>query len=213
MLLLMVRSEIWSIRDLAKRSRARSRLLRVHTIELPRNMIRQLARLLTVSSRRTTAALVGLRASTAAVVELEWRDLRLLRILLFAFAGTAHEREPIRLGLLRREAVALTMLPDAAPIAGDAVGAIVHVLAVLPADGTVEVPSTFVFREGLEFFLVLFLLGLALSFGGAFGVSCVTVHLVRSCAVTFLFQLRQFFFVQDPLGLSFAYSLFSGQSP
>lgn len=102
--------------------------------------------------------------STSTVVKFERRNLGLLRVFLLTLACATDERKPIALRLLGCEAVAFAVLPDAAPVTGNAVGAIVHVLAVFATDRAVEVPVTIVFRKLLEFFLVLFLLGLALAF-------------------------------------------------
>lgn len=112
-------------------------------------------------------------------MQLQRRDLRLLRILLLALACRADKTEALALGLLRRESVTLTMLPDIALIARYAMRAIVHVLAMLPANRAIEVPTAFVVGKLLKIFLELFLFGFPLAFGSALSISRIAVRPVR----------------------------------
>jgi hypothetical protein len=145
-------------------------------------------------------------------VQLEGWNLGLLGVLLFAFAGTADEDEIILLSLLRGETMALAMLPHTAPVACDAVRAVVHIFAMLTADGAIEIPISVLFGQFFQFLLVLLALGLPLTSRCTNGLIAVSFNVtaLRLGSLGFLFQLCKFLFVQDALGLALAHSLLTG---
>lgn len=158
-------------------------------------------------------ALRRLRATTTAIDELEWRDLRLLRVGLLAFASVANEAEAWLLGLLRRETVAFTVLPDIALVASHAVAAVVKVFTVHATDRAVESPLAFLFFEFLELFPVLLFLREALSLGDALSLcGCITFRALRDSTLRIVFQLGQFLLVEDAFGVTLSHSLLSGKS-
>jgi hypothetical protein len=125
-------------------------------------------------------------------VELERGNL-LLGLLVLALAGGAEKVEVFALGLLFADAMALGVLPNFAPLAFDAVCAIIEVLAVHAANGAVKGPVLFVFH-----FLQLVLAALHLGSDMSLGSS----GLIGFDSLLLLFQLLQFLFVEDTLDLS-----------
>lgn len=118
--------------------------------------------LLPVRSGGSTCGL-GYVGTPAGAMQFERRKFRLLRVFLLALTRPAHKGKVLLLGLFRCVAVAPAMLPHAARITGDAVRPVIHILAVLPTDGAVEIPVSVFFGKLFELFLVLLLLSLALT--------------------------------------------------
>lgn len=106
------------------------------------------------------------------------------------------------------------MLPDVAPVAGDAVGAVVEVLAVQAAHGAVEVPLAFLLFGGKEFqrFLVLLLLRFEVAFGDALDVAVLAERILRLRALRVFLKPCQLFFVKNALGFALAHALLSCES-
>lgn len=141
-------------------------------------MWRQTVALLSICCGRSTRVLLRLGACTGSVVKLQWWELWLLCIFLLSLAGTTDEREAVLFCLLRRESVALAMLPNVASVACYAVGAIVHVLAVLATNRAIKIPGPIFLGQFLELLLELFLLILALAPGRA----------LRLCGIVLVFN-------------------------
>lgn len=91
-------------------------------------------RMLPVRCHWPNAVLLSLGTTTRSIVQLKWRNLGFLSVLLFPLAGPADERECLLLSLLGCISMTLAVLPNIAPVACYAVRPIVHVLAMLPTN-------------------------------------------------------------------------------
>lgn len=163
--LLTVRRQARAVRNLSEGSSPLLlRSLVVQSIQLPGHVIWQPAAIDGISSRRSACTSLRIWAAALLVLaQLERRNLRLLRVCFFALASGAHKMEALFLRLLGREAMALAMLPDVAPLARDAMGTVVQIFAVQTAYRAIEVPDVVFLGQLLELLLVLFFLCLELS--------------------------------------------------
>lgn len=199
-----------SVRDVAERTRACARCTWVrYTVQLPLHMIRERSSWCAIGGRWATVLLLRLWAGARSVLtKLERWDLRLVRVLFFAFACYADELKVITFGLLRRVAVAFAVLPHLTPITGNAMRAVVPVLAMLTAYRAVEVPFVVVLAHLFEFLLMLLLLRLELSLRDSLIVFRRITHwLLRLWSVVLLLDPGQLFFMQDPLDLTLLQTL------
>lgn len=80
-------------------------------------------------------------------------DLWFPGLFLLAHAVVTHEVKVFTFGILLADTMTLGVLPDVAFLAGNAVGAVVEVLAVHATDRAVKDPLIFFFGQLVEFLL------------------------------------------------------------